>query len=126
MKVWNLKLLVILLAILLPTLACRYTQTSEVKVTEEVLAVSLPTLPVTKTVIPDVTLYIEHKCVQSEGLWLRSSDKLDDNNKLLALPYKTKVILVTNVSGDGWQRVYLKQYDIYGYVKVEFLGKCFE
>lgn len=113
-----------LLFLILATVACSLSENATVAtvpVTETPPA-RTPVPAVTQSPVPIGSLLASGEaCVQSIGLWLRSSPEIADNNKLLALPQGTKVRVV---SSGIWSRVYLKPIDLYGYVKSQYLGEC--
>lgn len=80
---------------------------------------TIENIPVTSTATPEL-LVSRFSCVSSVGLWLRGSPEIA-SNRLLALPQGTKLLVF---SGGAWSRVYLKSYDLYGYVKTSYLGDC--
>ena len=85
--------------------------------------VTLPTetqtsVPVTET----ATSPLLERCVTAESaLWLRSSPEVLDDNKLLALPNGTRILITT---GGIWDRVYVPQIDQFGYVRSDYVGDC--
>lgn len=90
---------------------------------ESVLLVADNAVPApTPTTTVHVTMpVIQDSCVISDGLWLRNSPEVSDDNKLLALPKSTRVSVI---SYGEWSRVYLRPNDLYGYVKSQYLGAC--
>lgn len=111
--------LTLLLAVVACSSSVKYATTPYVVPTQT----AKPTIALGDIKNPDgiTQLHRQEMCVQSYGLWLRSSPEFSDDNKVMALPQGTRLIVV---SPGLWTRVYLAAMDEYGWVRSDYLGEC--